>query len=230
MSDRKMDKSRIETPAREMVLRDIAEAIVNIAGNARITLVAIDGVDGAGKTTFDDELDPKLRAAGKPVIRATVDAFHQPRAIRNRLGRSSPEGFFRDSYDYAALKRALLDPLRAGGSQTYRRAIFDVEADNAVDASGEAAIPGSILLFDGIFLHRFELRDYWHFSIFLDVPWENLSKRPSWAISLPDPSTPDHRYAEGQRIYFRECNPKRAASVVIDNADLANPVILDRRR
>ena len=99
-----------------------------------------------------------------------------------------------------------------------------------MDASGEAAVPGSILLFDGIFLHRFELRDYWHFSIFLDVPWENLSKRPSWAISLPDPSTPDHRYAEGQRIYFRECNPKRAASVVIDNADLANPVILDRRR
>jgi uridine kinase len=119
------------------------------------------------------------------------------------LGRSSPEGFYRDSYDYAALKATLLDPLKVGGSRRYRRAIFDVDADRPVDGIEEEAAAGSILLFDGIFLHRPELRDYWDFSIFLDVPWEknhHLSRQPSWNVVLPDPRSPDHRYAEGQRL------------------------------
>jgi len=61
--------------------------------------VGIDGVDGAGKTTFADELAAALAPFGRPVIRAGVDGFHHPRAVRYRRGRESPEGFFRDSYD-----------------------------------------------------------------------------------------------------------------------------------
>ena len=47
-------------------------------------LVAVDGVDGAGKTTFCDELASVLRAQGRAVVRASVDDFHHPRAIRWR--------------------------------------------------------------------------------------------------------------------------------------------------
>lgn len=185
-------------------------------------------MDGAGKTTFADELVLIVSRAGKTVIRATVDGFHQPRVKRYQLGRNSPEGFFRDSYDYQSLKAALLDPLRSG-SHRFRRAIFDVDMDKPLDVDEEEAPPGSILLFDGIFLHRPELRDYWDFSIFLDVPWEknhHLASQPAWNAGLPDPSRADHRYAEGQRIYFRECDPKAAASMVIDNTDLAAPSIV----
>ena len=220
---------RPHPPGRQKVVHEVAAAILDIAGAQKVTLVAIDGVDGAGKTSFADELARIRGSAGKPVMRATVDGFHQPRAKRYRLGRSSPDVFFRDSYDYAALKRTLLDPLRAG--EPFRRAIFDVEADLPVDSIEEVPAPGSILLFVGIFLHRSELPEYWDFSVFLDVPWEKnhyLSKQPSWSVGLPDPSSPEHRYAEGQRIYFRECDPKFAASIVIDNTDLAAPVIVKR--
>lgn len=61
-------------------------------------------MDGAGKTTFADELLPFIEGAGRKVIRATVDGFHQPKVKRYRLGRDAPGGFYRDSYDYAALK------------------------------------------------------------------------------------------------------------------------------
>ena len=224
-----MDHRRTRSSQREKVLRYVASEILKVAVNDGIAMVAIDGVDGAGKTTFADELAAVLRADGKPVIRATVDGFHNPRADRYRLGRSSPEGFYRDSYDYPALRAALLDPLRAGAR--YRRANFDVDTDAPVHAPEEDAAPGSILLFDGIFLHRAELRDYWDLSILLDVPWErnhHLPLKPSWNVGLPDPSSADHRYAEGQRIYFRECHPAKVASIVIDNADLAAPVITKR--
>jgi len=197
------------TPARLAVLERVARAVLALpaAGTLR---VAIDGVDGAGKTMFADELREVLAPSGRPVIRAGVDAFHNPKPIRYRLGRHSPEGFYRDSYDYATLTKVLLDPLSPGGSGRFRRAIFDVDADVVVDAPDERADPGSILLFDGIFLHRPELRRYWDFSAFLHVEWARNHR----VRRQPHQASP--RYSEGQAIYLRECRPGEWASVLID--------------
>jgi uridine kinase len=189
--------------------------------------VAIDGVDGAGKTTFADELAAALAPSGRPVIRAGVDGFHHPRVVRYRLGRDSPEGFFRDSYDYAALKATLLDPLGPGGSGRFRRAVFAVDLDRAADAPEERAATGSVLLFDGIFLHRPELRDYWDFSIFLHVEWTRNHRSRAAGFPAPDDSH-QRRYADGQAFYFRECRPWERAHLVIDNDDLAAPFIVHR--
>jgi hypothetical protein len=141
------------TPARAAVLDRVAASLLARppVGTVR---VGIDGVDGAGKTMFADELRARLIPSGRPVIRATVDGFHNPKSVRYRRGRSSPEGFYRDSYDYATLQRVLLDPLGPGGTGRFRPAVFDVDADVAVDTPDEQALPGSILLLDGIFLHR----------------------------------------------------------------------------
>ena len=37
--------------------------------------VAIDGVDGAGKTTLPDELAPVIEGAGRGVVRASIDGL-----------------------------------------------------------------------------------------------------------------------------------------------------------
>lgn len=52
----------------------------------RIVRVGIDGVDGAGKTTLADALGPVVSGRGRPTIRASVDDFHHPRAIRYARG------------------------------------------------------------------------------------------------------------------------------------------------
>jgi len=189
--------------------------------------VGIDGVDGAGKTTFADELAAALAPSGRPVIRAGVDGFHHPRPVRYRRGRKSPEGFFRDSYDYAALAAVLLEPLSPGGSGRFRRQVFDVEADRPVHAPEERAQPRAILLFDGIFLHRPELRPFWDVSIFLRVEWaRNHRARAAGGVDPQDAH--QRRYADGQALYFRECRPWDHATLVIDNDDLAAPFIVHR--
>ena len=193
--------------------------------------VGIDGVDGAGKTTFSTELAEVLAASGRPMIRASVDGFHNPRAVRYRLGKRSPEGFFRDSYNYGALKAALLDPLNPGGTGRYRTAVFDHRMDAPVEVPEQQAAPGSILLVDGIFLHRPELRAYWDLSVFLEVDFgTSIPRGAQRGEGSPDPHAPENRrYVEGQRLYLQECHPREHASVVVNNERLERPFIVPNK-
>lgn len=220
------------TPARSVVLRTVAARIPAAAGG--VVRVGIDGVDGAGKTTFADELAEVVAAPGRRVIRATVDAFHNPRSVRYRRGRDSPDGFFRDSYDYETLKRVLLDPLSPGGDRRYRTAAFDWRTDAPVHAGVQIAEAGSVLLVDGIFLHRPEIRDYWDYSVFLES-WERVHRaRVAGAVregggvlAVLSWWSHEHRYGDGQRLYLEECRPRERASLVIDNNDFEAPFVLE---
>lgn len=127
-------------------------------------LIAIDGVDESGKTTFADELAPEIGQGGRQVVRASVDDFHNPRAIRYNRGKNDLGGFFYDSYNYDDLRQYLLDPFK-NGADTVDTARFDHQTDQEVKAT-QSVDTSAILLFDGIFLHREELRYWWDFSIF----------------------------------------------------------------
>ena len=104
--------------------------------------VAIDGVDGAGKTTLADALAPLVAAQGRPVIRASVDDFHNPRSLRYARGRYSPDGFYLDSYDYDSFRRLLLEPLSPGGSGRYVAKRFDLDNDQPFDLDPQQAGAG----------------------------------------------------------------------------------------
>ena len=138
-------------PARQEVLAYIASRIAEVR-RAHTIRVAIDGVDAAGKTTLANELAPLIDALGHPVIRASIDGFHNPQATRHRRGSLSPEGYFYDSFNYAALIEALLQPLGPGGSGLFRRAVFDFRTDEPVVADAEMAPAEAVLLLDGVFL------------------------------------------------------------------------------
>ena len=212
---------------RTALVAEIADAILRTQ-SPFITRVGVDGVDGAGKTRFADELAETLETRGAKVIRASVDGFHNPREVRYRRGRLSPEGFYRDSYDYTTLKRVLLYPLSPGGSGRYSRAVFNHRTDSPVAAYLQVAKAGEILIFDGIFLHRPELREYWDLSVFLDVCFaRSIPRLGERDGGTTDPGAPkNRRYVEGQQLYMRECSPSEAATVVVDNNDLSEPRIV----
>jgi uridine kinase len=212
---------------RESVLRVVATRVPR-SDDGRCLRVAVDGPDGAGKTRFADDLANVLRAQGRPVVRVSVDGFHRPRVERYRRGRDSPDGFWLDSYDYARFRADVLEPFAAGGSRRYRPAAHDVATDVAVRPTALVAQPGSVLVVDGIFLHRDELADAWDLSVFLEVAFAETTKRMAARDGTdPDPAHPrTRRYVEGQRLYYATCHPQRRADILIDNGDFDTPVIL----
>ena len=129
--------------------------------------VAIDGVDAAGKTTLADEIALAISSFGRLVIRASIDGFHNPARIRRQRGALSPGGI---SSTRSTTRRCALrcsNPLGPGGSLEFRRAVFDFRIDQPVEAAVEHAAPDAVLLFDGVFLLRHELRECFEFSIFV---------------------------------------------------------------
>jgi uridine kinase len=220
---------------RQELIHQIASQIAAIARPHPVR-VAIDGVDAAGKTTFGDELAPVLATRGRPVIRASIDGFHNPGAFRRRRGALSPEGYFHDSFNYPALVEALLQPLGPGGSLAFRRAVFDFRTDAIVHAPHEHAEPNAILLLDGVFLLRPELRGHFDFSIFLradfSVTVARAERRDIGLLGSVGEVRRRYRerYVPGQELYLSSVKPEQWASVVIDNNDPLRPAIEGRRQ
>jgi uridine kinase len=199
--------------------------------------VAVDGIDAAGKTTLANTLAPVLQQHGRSVIRASIDSFHNPRAIRYARGSSSPEGYYYDSFDYVALKRLLLIPLGPEGSRAYREAVFDHRTDAPVLVPERYAPPDAILLFDGVFLFRPELAAFWDVKMFVDITFEESIARAAqrdldlFGTAEAVQARYRERYVPGQRLYFGLCDPRAQAHLIINNNDLNEPIItLVRKR
>lgn len=212
------------TAARLGVLRSVARSIPE-PSSPDCVLVGVDGVDGAGKTTFADELDALLRQSERPTVRVSVDDFHNVRAVRYHRGRDSAEGFWLDALNYSRLYDDVLIPLGRHGSRRYSARAHDLNTDEELPPKSQSARSGSVVVIDGLFLHRDELADVWDFSIFLDVPFgvsvNRFAARDGTSSGPDDPSM--RRYVEAQLLYFGACAPQKRASVVIDNTSLDAP-------
>jgi uridine kinase len=216
---------------RQPFVASLASRIVSLT-RAHPTRVAIDGVDAAGKTTLADELATSIEAMGRPILRASIDGFHHPAAKRRRRGPLSPIGYFEDSFNYTALLDGLLRPLGPGGSREVKRAVFDFRTDTDVDARAQLAAPDAILLFDGVFLLRRELREYFDFSIFVRADFSVTIARAEQRDVMLFGSVDEvrkryrERYVPGQQLYLTTCEPEQWASVVIDNNNPLQPRLI----
>lgn len=218
-----MERYGPDASCRARTLDLLASHLSEARRAGHVVRVAVDGVDGAGKTVFADELASALTDRGVVVLRASVDGFHHPPSLRYRRGRGSPEGFFLDSYDYDALRRLLLEPLTGSGVRQVVRRVYDVHTETPVELVRESAADVEVLVLDGIFLHRPELRELWDRSVFLDVDLEvSIPRGAGRGYGDPDPAAASNqRYVEGQRHYLATCRPRERATWVIDNNVLA---------
>ena len=220
---------------RAELLEQLAESIAAVRLD-HPTRVAIDGVDGSGKTTLADELIEPIRRTGREVIRASVDGFHNPRAVRYTRGPDSPEGYFLDSFDYATLKRELLDPLGPEGDAKFRTAAFDYRVDRPVESPRRVAARDAVLLFDGVFLSRSELQTVWDLAIWLDVPFEITVERAvardsrGGGDAAATRAKYEQRYVPGQRLYLEQCRPRDRADIVVDNSVFERSRLVRRNR
>ena len=131
------------------------------------------------------------------------------------------------SFDYAAVRRELLDPWRRGAGSAYRRRWHDLETDRLVDAAYERVPPDGVLVVDGVFAQRPELADAWDLVVWVHADAAVRMTRMAARDGVPnDADHPDQRrYLEAQDLYDALCRPRERADVLVDNTDPHAPVI-----
>lgn len=221
----------ITAPTRVSLLNKLADLILQVDHPHPIR-VAIDGIDAAGKSILCDELVPIIKRRGRPVIRASIDSFHRPRAERYRRGDNSPEGYYLDSFDYPTVVEHLLLPLGPSGNRQYKQAAFDSRTDSPVIEPLKLAPIDAVLLMDGVFLLRSELIKHWDFRIFVDVDFEVAISRAIIRdvdlIGSPESVYKRYRkrYIPGQSLYLQSAQPQMHADVVINNNNPEEPELM----
>lgn len=195
--------------------------------------VGIDGICGAGKTTFAAHLAEELGRLGRAVVLLDSDGFHHVRDRRRQQGRDSARGYYEDGYDFEALASRVLRPLGPGGDRVHARAVHDLATDAVVVDETALAPPDAVVLFAATFLQRDGLRDLWDEVIYLHadepVAMQRGIARDAVALGGHDAAADayENRYLAACRLYLAEQDPRSRASVVVDNTDLDRPV-LDR--
>ena len=187
--------------------------LLSLGAGARV-VVALDGVDGAGKTVLGRELAAVVAAAprGAPGLGRRLPP--PARSQRYAHGRTA-ETFYRDSYDHDAIRRAAGRPFRAG--EPWVRAVHDVEREVLVDpvpepAAGLARCSWST----GSSCTAPSCADLWDASVWLHVPFEVSSRAATPGSATVDADAADPasavnaRYVGGQRLYLAEVDPARA--------------------
>jgi uridine kinase len=196
----------------------LAAVWASVPAPGRPVLVGMDGPDGAGKTTLADDLARVAR--GRPVVRASLDDFHHPRAHRHAEGRTA-ETVWSRGFDYDAVRRELLEPWRHGAGATYHRRWHDLATDASVREPAEVVPTDGVLVVDGVFAQRDELAGVWDLVVYVDASDAVRVARMAERDGVPaDPEHPDQRrYLEAQRLYHARCDPVGRADVVLDLDD-----------
>jgi uridine kinase len=187
--------------------------------------VGIDGITASGKSTFARELAAHLRASGRQIIYTTIDGFHNPKLVRYKRGRQSPEGYFFDAYNYTSIIDGLLVPLGKGGNLRYFTKAFDLYSDQEIVPEFQPASKDAIVIVDGSFALRKELYSYWDYKLYLKVPFEVAEERASVRDSIQFGSRESareitrSRYHAAHLLHIKENDPEMAANRVIENTN-----------
>ncbi|WP_167043738.1 uridine kinase [Salinibacterium sp. ZJ454] len=206
-------------PAKRDILDALAAEILHNYGKGR-AIVAIDGIDGAGTTEFADDLATAFKRAGHAVFRASIADFQRPRADRYSRGQDSAEGYYRDTFNYSVFRRVLIEPFKMGGSTGFVTRAFDAVRDIQVEPKWLTGPADAILIVDGIFLNRPELRGIWNYSAWLEVPQDVAEQR----LREGDGSSAiGERERTGMQLYRADAKPTERAMALIDNSDPEHP-------
>lgn len=133
--------------------------------------VAVDGVTGAGKTSFGHELAAALRNEGRSTARACLDDFKHPwrHSHQQNYDRSSGYGYYHNAYDLDSIRSILLEPAGQHSAGLVALCAHDplTGADNRQER--QQLLDDTVLVVDSIFAARPELEDMWDIHLWLQV-------------------------------------------------------------
>jgi hypothetical protein len=109
--------------------------------------IAIDGADAARPRELAQQVAAALRDTGRPAAVVAVHDFIRPASVRLEYGRTDEESYRTAWFDYAALRREVIDGLRVRGRWLPR--LWDARTDRSPRADLQIAGATDVVIVAG---------------------------------------------------------------------------------
>lgn len=189
--------------------------------------VAVNGIEGSGKTSFVVEFVRYLIQQGIPAVHVGIDGFHNQKSYRYRQGRDSAQGYYEDSYNETAFVEKVLLASQED-SPHYTPAVHDLETDELVELKTIDLSQKSVIVTDGAYLFKPSYLPHWDLKVYLKVPFEVARARGTQRdAELLGGAEAAHskyvsRYHAASQIYIKACDPEKIADIIFDNSNFEN--------
>ena len=186
----------------------------------RSALVAITGIDGAGKGYLTERVVSQLRRRGRKTFSFNVDGWLN--LPDKRFNRDAPAGhFYEHAIRFDEMFRQLILPLR-NTRECHVVADFAEETASEYGKHTYHFENVDIVLLEGIYLLKRAYRSYFDLSFWVDCTFETALERAleRGQEGLPREETThayETIYFPAQRIHFAEDDPHAAADIIINN-------------
>ena len=186
-----------------MDIKALSIRLVAELGSNPCLLVAIDGPGGAGKSMLAMNLGESCGL----ISAVQGDHFYTPMAADERAGLTAEEGYNR-YFDWTRMRDQLLEPLSKGASARYQR--YDWGLERLAEWTEQAA--EGIVLVDGVYSFRPELRAFYGYSIFVNSPKAVCVAR---LRQRGDSEESIQMWRAAEDYYLTHTDPASAASIVV---------------
>jgi len=182
----------------------------------RVFVLGIDGLGGSGKTTYAQSIEKSLINEGIQVEVLHIDDFIHPKEVRYNKAIAEWDCYYNLQWRYDYLIKEILAPTQLGNKIDKQIELYDKLTDSYFFKHIKMKAD-SILLMEGVFLQRDELRPYLDYVIFIDVPKEErlhrVLKRDTY---IGDKKAIfekyEKRYFPAEEKYIKEYTPAKKAN------------------
>jgi uridine kinase len=193
---------------------------VELRGGCKARLIAISGIDGSGKGYVAARLVDRLTDKGHHVALIGADGWLNLPHVR--FGGDEPaEHFYSHAFRFEEMFSWLIDPLVLHGSVRLV-ADFTEETASAYRKHLYSFENVDVVLLEGIFLFKRELRQRYNFRLWIDCSFETALERAiarsqeGLAVSETIAAY-EHIYFPAERVHFERDAPRDSADLIYAN-------------
>ncbi len=202
-------------------MEELLNKIIGKYDSGKTMIVGIDGLGGAGKSAITELLKTQLQNSNYYPVVLHIDDFIYPRYIRYDEFKEEWYCYYNIQWRYDYLIKEILLPVREGIEIDKQVELYEKENDLYI--LEQIKIPqGSILLIEGIFLQRKEIKEYFDYMVYIELPKDiRLSRVINRDTYIGDDKDIklkyERRYFPAEDKYIEEYCPAENADFVLEN-------------
>lgn len=199
-------------------IETIYNNVINAVDKNNISIIGIDGLGGAGKSTISETLCQKFEENHYHTILLHIDDFIHVRNVRYNSDYPDWQCYYdlQWRFDYF---RDVINEIKSSKKDYMDIELYD--KDNDTYCEQRIAIrDNTIVIVEGIFLQRNEYNNIFDYMIYIDIPeevrLERVLKRDTYIGDEQQIIEKyENRYFPAEHRYVEECQPQEKADYVI---------------